>query len=426
MAGFIHTIPLGLAAAPHLARLPLATSRSGVRAGQPEEADAATKLGCVPDEPSPDAAYPWPAQSATGVGSMPGTDPLETMRLIMGELPGLPFLAELPGRGPGADLTGRTAAMLVELPAETTPRGWRLAGRPGRDLRRAQSLLAQDLDALAEVAEGFAGVMKISACGPWTMAATIELTRSQEPVLADRGAVGDLTASLAEGVARHVAEVAARLPGARLLLQLDEPALPGVLAGAVPSASGLNRVRAVEPADAESGLRTVLDAAGVPVLVHCCAPSAPLGMIRDVGAVAAGIDLGQLRPGEEEVLAAAVEAGLGVFAGAVPATPVPVPARAAAAAGRQRTAQSAQRRSGQQSPATAAAVGVTELWRRMGWPVDRPSGAAASLAARVAAQVVITPACGLAGAPPEYARAALASCREAARMLPELIEEESR
>ena len=69
---------------------------------------------------------------------------------------------------------------------------------------------------------------------------------------------------------------------------------------------------------------------------------------------------------------------------------------------------------------------MTELWRRMGWPVARPSGAAASLAASVADQVVITPACGLAGAPPEYARAALAACREAARMLPELIEEESR
>ncbi len=157
---------------------------------------------------------------------MPGTDPLETMRLIFDELPDLPFLAELPGRGPGADLTGRTAAMLVELPAETTPRGWRLAGRPGRDLRRAQSLLARDLDALEEVADGYAGVLKISACGPWTMAATIELARSQEPVLADRGAVGDLTASLAEGVAGHVAEVAARVPGARLLLQLDEPPCP--------------------------------------------------------------------------------------------------------------------------------------------------------------------------------------------------------
>jgi hypothetical protein len=37
--------------------------------------------------------------------------------------------------------------------------------------------------------------------------------------------------------------------------------------------------------------------------------------------------------------------------------------------------------------------------------------------------VVLTPACGLAGASPGYARAALAQCREAARLLPELIEE---
>ena len=111
-----------------------------------------------------------------------------------------------------------------------------------------------------------------------------------------------------------------------------------MLAGAVPSASGLNRVRAVEPADAEAGLRTVLTAAGAagaPVLVHCCAPSVPLGMIRDAGAAAAGIDLGQLRPGEEDVLAAVVEAGLGIFAGAVPATPAPVPPRTAAAAASQ-------------------------------------------------------------------------------------------
>lgn len=279
------------------------------------------------------------------------------------------------------------------------------------------------------MAEGYTGVLKISACGPWTMAATIELARSQEPVLADRGAVSDLTASLAEGVTGHVAEVAARVPGARLLLQLDEPALPAVLAGAVPSASGLNRVRAVEPADAEAGLRTVLTAAGAagaPVLVHCCAPSVPLGMIRDAGAAAAGIDLGQLRPGEEDVLAAAVEAGLGIFAGAVPATPAPVPARSAASPASPPIAQSAQRRSGQQSPGTVAAVRVTELWRRMGWPAARPSGVTASVAASVAAQVVLTPACGLAGAPPDYARSALASCREAAGMLPELIEEESR
>jgi len=42
----------------------------------------------------------------------------------------------------------------------------------------------------------------------------------------------------------------------------------------------------------------------------------------------------------------------------------------------------------------------------------------------VAAQVVLTPACGMAGATRGYARAAMACCREAARLLPELIEEE--
>jgi hypothetical protein len=38
--------------------------------------------------------------------------------------------------------------------------------------------------------------------------------------------------------------------------------------------------------------------------------------------------------------------------------------------------------------------------------------------------VVITPSCGLAGATPAGARQTLAWCAEAARILPELIEEE--
>jgi methionine synthase II (cobalamin-independent) len=66
----------------------------------------------------------------------------------------------------------------------------------------------------------------------------------------------------------------------------------------------------------------------------------------------------------------------------------------------------------------------------MGWPAARQPGASRTGASRIsaagiAAQVVLTPACGLAGAPPDYARAALAACRAAARMLPELIEEEA-
>ena len=358
---------------------------------------------------------------------MPGTDPLEIMRVVFDELPDLPHLVELPARGVGADLIGRTAGLLIDLPVEATTRGWRLADRPGRDMRRAQSLLSRDLDALEEVADGYAGTLKLQVCGPWTLAAGLELARSQEPVLSDPGAVRDLTVSLAEGVAAHVAGVRARVPGAQLLLQLDEPSLPAVLGGAVPSASGLNRVRPVEEADAQPGLRMVLAAAQVPAIVHCCGMSVPLGIIRGAGADGAGIDLGVLRRGEEDVLAEAVEAGLGIFAGAVPATPPAAPGRPARANGRAPAPSSPQRSAAGAQP---SAQRVVELWRQMGWPAGRQPGASGTGASRVsaagiAAQVVITPACGLAGATPDYARAALAACRAAARMLPELIEEEA-
>ena len=344
---------------------------------------------------------PWPPASATGVGSLPGADPAEAMRLVFGELPDLPHLAELPARGPGADLTGRTAALLVDLPVELAPAGWRFAARPGRDLSRARGLLAADLDALEEAADGYRGPLKIQACGPWTLAATIELIRSQNRALADPGAIADLTASLAEGLAAHVAEVRSRVPGARLLVQLDEPGLPAVIAGDVPSASGLNRLPVPDAADLETRLGSIISAARAFTVVHCCATSVPFGMIRGAGADAAGCDLSKLGRTGEDGLAEAVEAGLGILAGVIPAT-----GTAAAP---------------QPPPAGEAARAVTGLWRRMGWPAARNGPAGPD---EVAAQVVLAPACGMAGATPGYARAAMARCREAARLLPELIEEE--
>jgi hypothetical protein len=354
---------------------------------------------------------------------MPGTDPVETTRIVFGELPELPHLPELPDRGPGADLTGRTAALLIELPVEMTTSGWRFTDRRGRDIRRAQTLLAQDLDALEEAADGYQGAVKVQVCGPWTLAATIELARSQNAALADRGALADLTESLAEGVANHVAEVRRRVPGARLLLQLDEPSLTAVIEGSIPTASGFSRLPAVDAPDIETGLRTVLEAVEVPGLIHSCGMSVPFAMMKTVRAGAVSFDLSQLRRGEEETLAELVEAGLGIFVGAVPATP-------GAWAGPPRNSDAPERASAQttstgrsgpdQLPSREAVAGrVVELWRRMGWPAARDAGSPSS----IAAQVVITPACGLAGASPGYAKAALACCREAGRLLPELIEE---
>ena len=338
-----------------------------------------------------DKGFPWVPGTATGIGSMPGTDPMEAARIIAGELPDLPHLAELPGRGPGADLTGRAAALLVDIPAEVTPRGWRIAERPGRDLRRARSLLSSDLDAMEEALDGYAGPLKIQLAGPWTLAATMEQPRSLNPALADPGLVADLASSLAEGAAAHVAEVAKRLPGATLVVQLDEPALPAVAAGAVPTPSGLSRVRAVEEEVLRQRLHDVLAATGRYTIVHCCGRNLPFGIIIGAGADGVSFDLSQLRREDYDELSAVAEAGAGLLAGAVPDPGYP-------------------ERTGVTPTDTAKAV--REVWRKMALPP-----------ARCAEQVVVTPACGLAGASPSQARETLRLCREAARILPEMMGE---
>ncbi len=338
---------------------------------------------------------------------MPGTDPAEAMRVVAGELPDFPYLPELPDRGPGADLTGRTAALLVEIPVEVTPRGWRLAERPGRDLSRARTMLSSDLDAMAEVLDGFRGPLKIQLCGPWTLAATLELPRTLNVAIADPGAVADLTASLAEGARAHVTEIAKRVPGARLIIQFDEPALSAVAGGEVPTASGLSRLRPVETEVLRERLAQVIASTGKYTVVHSCSAAVPFGIIRAAGAGALSFDLSQLRRGEADAVAEAAEAGLGLLIGVVPSVPGPD-------AGTTRpTGPTGTVAPGDGSAdAREAAERVIRLWRRLGLPLDT-----------CPEQAVITPACGLAGASPAQARAALTRCREAGSMLAELIEE---
>ncbi|PWR12931.1 methionine synthase [Micromonospora acroterricola] len=331
-----------------------------------------------------DQAWPWPAGAATGIGSLPGTDIAEAQRVVLGELPALPHLPELPARGPGADMIGRSAGLLVELPVELYTGRWRVAPRPGRDLRRARDLMERDLDQLAEQAEEYAGPIKVQAAGPLTLVSSLELPIGGR-LLRDPGAVRDLTGSLAEGLRAHVAAVARRLPRASVLLQLDEPSLPTVLAGRVPTESGLGAYRAVDSADAAALLRTVVEAVGVPTVVHCCAPDVPLELIRSTGAAGVALDLDLIT--ELDPLGEAIEAGLGLLVGAVPTRPPT---------------------SGDLPTSARVADRVRQLWDRLGFPRRQ-----------LAEQVVVTPACGLAGASPEYARAVLAACRDAGRRLAE-------
>ncbi|MEU2061529.1 methionine synthase [Streptomyces sp. NPDC013455] len=319
---------------------------------------------------------------ATGVGSLPGGDAREAAKTAAGSFEDFPFLAELPARGPGADMIGRTAGMLVELYARVEPSGWRLGDRPGRDTRRARSWLGEDLDALEEFTQDYAGDLKVQAVGPWTLAAALEL-RNGEAALSDPGACRDLAASLAEGLHLHLAELRRRVPGARLVLQLDEPSLTAVLRGQVRTASGYRTHRAVDRQIVEATLRDVIGAHDPgPVVVHSCAPDVPFALLRRAGAAAVSFDASLLTERDDEAIGEAVEGGTRLFAGVVPGTDGPL------------------------SDPAGSVRGVRTLWRRLGLNPGL-----------LAETVTVTPACGLAGASPAYARQALAHCARAARSL---------
>ncbi|WP_225634825.1 methionine synthase [Streptomyces solaniscabiei] len=319
---------------------------------------------------------------ATGVGSLPGDDAREAVKTATGSFEDFPFLPELPARGPGADMIGRTAGMLVELYARVEPSGWRLGDRPGRDTKRARAWLGEDLDALEEFTQGYEGPLKVQAVGPWTLAAALEL-RGGEAVLSDAGAARDLAASLAEGLRLHLAELRRRVPGATLVLQLDEPSLTAVLRGQVRSASGYRTYRAVDRQVVEGALRDIVGVHGEgPVVVHTCAPDVPFALLRRAGVAGISFDFSLLTERDDDAIGEAVEGGTRLFTGVVPGTDGPL------------------------SDPAGSVMGVRTLWRRLGLHPGL-----------LAEAVTVTPSCGLAGASPEYARRALAHCVRAARSL---------
>ncbi|MGH4013675.1 MAG: methionine synthase [Pseudonocardiaceae bacterium] len=327
---------------------------------------------------------PWCPGTATGIGSLPGTDPREAARMVIGELPDLPYLPELPQRGAGADMIGRTAGLLVDLAVTLVPSGYRVTTRPGGDHRRAVDLLRADLDAFEEAMES-AGirpeVVKVQAAGPWTLTSEVEL-HSGHKVLTDHGALREFAASLAEGLRIHVAEVSRRL-GVRTVAQLDEPNLPAVLAGTVPTPSGYGTVPAVPEGEVAEVLRGVLEALPQPRIVHCCAPRPPLALVRRAGADTLAVDAELLAGAPRatiDALGEAWDSGASVLLGLVPAIAPTVP------------------------PSLGElATPALDLVDRLGF--DR---------SLLAQQCVPTPCCGLAGATVDWARRAHPLVRELA------------
>ena len=292
--------------------------------------------------------------------------------MIVGELHVLPHLPELPARGIGADLIGRAGALLVDIGIDTVPRGYRIAQGRSSTLRRAVSLLAEDLDALEEEWEK-AGLrdsgrtVKVQAPGPITLAANLELGGGHRAIT-DPGALRDLAESLIEGLSVHQAALSRRL-GAPVVVQLDEPSLPAALAGRLSGVTGMSTVHPVDEAVTAALLDDCAKRLGS-VAIHVCAADVPWKLLLRTGIEAISMDASTLVPADLDGIGEWVESGRTALLGVAPAID---PARPL-----------------QVREVAKAAAAIT----------DRLGFSRTILRERVG----LTPSCGLAGATPEWAR----------------------
>jgi methionine synthase II (cobalamin-independent) len=322
--------------------------------------------------------------TATGIGSWPGTAARPAAEVVVGELgAAMAHLVELPGRGVGADLIGRAGALLIDIAIDTVPRGYRLAARPGAVTRRSVSLLAEDIDALEEAWEvaglrGSGRPVKVQAPGPITLAAELELSNGHRAIT-DPGALTDIAASLAEGVAAHRASVSRRLD-TPVVVQFDEPSLPAAVAGHLTGVTALGTVSAIDESLATTILDVCASAAGAEVSVHSCAAPIPWKVLQRCSIGAVSVDAATLQSADLEAIGEFVESGRVVMLGVVPSSE---PARRPAI-----------------EEVATSVVAVT----------DRIGFSRSVLRDRIG----IVPGCGLAGATPEWARTAIGLARRVA------------
>ena len=274
----------------------------------------------------------------------------------------------------------------------------RPAGRAaGRDVRRRAggspaapaatcgapaTCWTRDLDQLTEQAAGYTGPLKVQAAGPWTLAASVDLPIGRPAAARPRrgprpGRVAGRRAARARRRRRRPGARRARCCSSSTSRRCRR-CWPGGCA----TESGLGTLRAVERdrrgQRAAGGRRAPRACRWWSIAARrtyrwmSCATA---------GAAAVALDLGLVA--DLDALGEAIDAGLGLFAGAAPTPPAGAGPSAAQVADR-----------------------VRDLWRKLGFPL-----------AQLPEQVVVTPACGLAGASGAQARAVLQACRDAGRRL---------
>jgi methionine synthase II (cobalamin-independent) len=170
------------------------------------------------------------------------------------------------------------------------------------------------------------------------------------------------------------------------VVQVDEPALPAVLGARVPTASGFGRHRSVDRPELSAVLSLVLAAisgAAAEPWVHSCASDVPWDLVRGAGAHGLSVDVAVLSAAGHDQVAEALEAGESVALGVVPALDPAV------------------------FPSDAGVVETTMRWLEM-LGLDPEA---------VGDRLVLSPACGLAGASAAWSRAALSVTAKAAASL---------
>ena len=260
--------------------------------------------------------------SVTGTGPWPGTDALEAQSVVVGDLldtpsevAGLPFTVTLAARGPWSDPVGRASALLADLPTELGAHGWKLAAHPGGDLGRAQSFVREDLDALAVAAHGYVGPLVVPVLGPDDSRRVALPRRAATASLSDAGAVRELAASLAAGLADHLGRAAPGRAGrgpdraaARAAARAGHGRGAAVVLGVLGAAVGARAGRRVAPRG--RGRWPARSAGASSVVVHGGTAWSSLGAIRASHADGFALAVTALDDRSWERVAEVVEGGL--------------------------------------------------------------------------------------------------------------------
>ena len=334
-----------------------------------------------------------PTVRFTGIGSLPDEfgfsiddrrfSPSLFQQRAVDMSPQIPYLAEAPGRGRGADMIGRTLAMSSavsrDFSASLTTTGWRRSA-PGKDIESATALLAADVDAFCAAIAGFDGVVKIQLAGPFTVAAMLEGSTG-ERMIADSGFVNDLAAVIAEAAAQLASTITRQSAVDKLLVQFDEPMLPQVIDGTLSTASGLRAHAAWPAADVTAILSHMLADLAHAAWLHCCAAKPPLSVLRDCGATGLSIDSRAIDAEALDVIGDAIDSDVDIVLGVLQPSQWTVP---------------------EAQLASAAAAAVDRLRQRLGFDEQIWNQ-----------RLVLSPSCGLAGASAAHARTVMAALHAA-------------